>query len=224
MALSSLRQRLAHGVETPDGRERRSHQDRGQEHTAEGALDEHSDSRQRQQFAAHLNYLFAAHRRPDGLPYTVREVGIATGCALSYLTLLHSPRISVLPEQARRERLAAFFGAPATFFAAPLPDDAADVMAHYRVQVAAARRYVHVCAGPLGTSLDLISVGDEVLHVLAHVRQLQEAKQHEAGTGAPAASLPARAAAGTSAPPHARDHAVAGSVRRPPAWWRRLWP
>ncbi len=46
-------------------------------------MDEHSDSRQRQQFAAHLNDLFAAQRRPDGLPYTLRAVGMATGCAIS---------------------------------------------------------------------------------------------------------------------------------------------
>jgi len=46
-------------------------------------MDEHSDSRQRQQFAAHLNDLFAAHRRPDGVPYTLREAGMATGCAIS---------------------------------------------------------------------------------------------------------------------------------------------
>jgi len=148
-------------------------------------MDEHSDSRQRQEFAAHLNYLFAAHRRPDGLPYTLREVGLATGCALSYLTLLRTQRIGVLPEQARRERLATFFGAPATFFAAPLPDDAADVMAHYRAQVAAALRHVHICAGPLGTSLDLISVGDEVLHVLAHARKLESTIK----SGAPCEAL-----------------------------------
>jgi len=187
-------------------------------------MDEHSDSGQRQEFATSLNYLFAAHRRPDDLPYTLREVGMATGCAPSYLTLLRTQRIDVLPEQARRERLATFFGAPTTFFDAPLPDDADTVMAHYRAQVAAALRHVHVCARPLGTSLDLISVGDEALHVLAHARTLQEAKQHEAGTGAPATALPACAATGTSDPPHARDHAVAGAVRRPPAWWRRLWP
>jgi len=48
-----------------------------------GMMDEHSASSQRQQFAAHLNYLFAAQRRPDGLPYTLREVGMATGCAIS---------------------------------------------------------------------------------------------------------------------------------------------
>ncbi len=50
---------------------------------AEGVRDEHSDSRQRQQFAAHLNDLFAAQRRPDGVPYTLRAVGMATGCAIS---------------------------------------------------------------------------------------------------------------------------------------------
>ncbi len=211
-------------VETPDGRERRGHRDRGQEHTAVGTMDEHSDSRQRQEFAAHLNYLFAAHRRPDGLPYTLREVGLATGCALSYLTLLRTQRIGVLPEQARRERLATFFGAPATFFDAPLPDDAADVMAHDRAQVAAALRHVHLYVGPRGTSLDVISAGDQVLHFLAHARLIQEAIAHETETGAPAASLPARAGAGAPAPPHARDHAVASAVRRPPAWWRRLWP
>ena len=46
-------------------------------------MDEHSDSRQRQHFAAHLNDLFAAHRRPDGVPYTLRAVGMATGYAIS---------------------------------------------------------------------------------------------------------------------------------------------
>lgn len=187
-------------------------------------MDDEEDRGRRQGFADHLNYLFAAQRRPDGLPYTLREVGQASGCAVTYLELLRTQRIAVLPDPARQERLTAFFGVSATFFATPLPDDAADVLAHYRQQLAAALRQVHVCTRPVGAHLDLMIAGEMALHMMARAVTLLEAGQPTEQQSAPLAPSGERVAGGEPEPQGVTDERSALPLGRSSAWWRRLWP
>ncbi len=158
------------------------------------------------------------------MPYTLREVGQATGCAVTYLGLLRTQGIAVLPDPARQERLTAFFGVSATFFATPLPDDAADVLARYRQQLAAVLRQVHICARPVGAPLDLMIAGEMALHMMARVVTLLEAGQPAEQSGMPPASSRERVAGGEPDPQWGTDQRSARPLRRPSAWWRRLWP
>jgi len=206
-----------------EGRARRGQRERDQEHTG-GAMDDEEDRGRRQGFADHLNYLFAAQRRPDGLPYTLREVGQATGCAVTYLGLLRTQCIAVLPDPARQERLTAFFGVSATFFATPLPDDAADVLARHRQQLAAALRHVHLCTRPLGAHLDLMIAGEMALHMMAHAVTLRETGQPAEHSGTPPASSGERVAGRGPGPQGGTGQRSVLPPRRPSAWWRRLWP
>jgi hypothetical protein len=184
-----------------------------------------SEDEQRASFANHLDYLFAAYPRPDGLPHTLRDVGQSTGLSIGYLALLRHQGVSMLPDRERQERLTTFFGVGAPFFEEPLPPDAPDVLARHRARVAAALRGVHVEVRPFGAPLHL-SDGEYVLHALAHaVRLDREEKLHPPPDQPTTPPLPDDLArTDTAAQGSPGDHVTAAATRAPAPWWRRLLP
>jgi hypothetical protein len=184
-------------------------------------MTEESEGERRRQFAAHLDYLFAAHLRPDGLPYTLHDVGRATGFAVTYLQLLRNQRIRELPEQARRERLACFFGVPATFFDEPLPDDAPEVMARHREKIVAVLQVTHVQKRPLGTPLDL-SEGEQVQHLFAYALKLMDERSHEKPAMEAEPPLPEHEGCAVTDHVNETPQAAQPVPSRQAPWWRRL--
>jgi len=149
------------------------------------------DQHKSHQLAVLLNHLFATRLAPHGRPYTLTEVGKATGMSVPYLSLLRKGAIGAVPFQ-RIAALARFFHVPLDYFSQEGPPvDTLDDL----VREALAKplvREVALRAGKVGAAQRAL-----VLQMLEHAEQvLQEI-----------ASAPPAPPAEERRPPRADDQA-----------------
>jgi ESX-1-secreted protein regulator len=151
---------LAHSIAGTQGR--------GRVESSHGVDPDHQQPRQ---FAALLNQLFATRLAPSGRPYTLTEVGKATGMSVPYLSMLRKGTIGAIAFH-RVEALARFFHVPLEYFSQEGPP--AETMDDL-VQEALAKplvREVALRAGKIGTEqralvLQMLEHADHVLRELA---------------------------------------------------------
>ncbi len=126
---------------------------------------------QPRQFAALLNHLFATRLTPEGRPYTLTEVGKATGMSVPYLSILRKGTIGSVPFH-RVEALARFFHVPLDYFSqeGPPVDTLDDLLRQALAQPLV--REVALRAGKVGMGqralvLQMLEHADQVLRELA---------------------------------------------------------
>jgi transcriptional regulator with XRE-family HTH domain len=116
-----------------------------------------------------LNHLFATRLTPNGRPYTLTEVGKATGMSVPYLSILRKGTISAVPFH-RVKALAQFFHVPLDYFSQEGPpiDTMDDLVREALAQPLV--REVTLRAGKVGLAQRAL-----VLEMLEHANQvLQE--------------------------------------------------
>lgn len=130
------------------------------------------------QFALLLNHLFDTRLSPEGRPYTLTEVGKATGMSVPYLSILRKGTITSVPFQ-RVEALARFFHVPLDYFSqnGPPVDTIDDLLREALAQPLV--REVALRAGKVGVGqralvLQMLEHADQVLRELAALPEAPE--------------------------------------------------